>query len=204
MLQTIEIQIFKKFGKAKGGTLFFIENFIKIANAKAIGKTLERLVKKGKIKRLSTGIYYRPRQDPEIGFLVPGIESVAKAIAKRDKARIVPTGIYALNRLGLTSQVPLNIVYLTNGTGRKIKIGTRTIIFKKTTPKNVAAIGEISRLAIQALKVIGKDNASREQIHKIQLLLEKEKRTHLEHDIRLAPEWIRRIMLTSLEDLSCE
>lgn len=200
MLQTIETQILKKIGKARGGTLFFVESFVNIANAKAAGKALERLVKKGELKRLTTGIYYRPEKDPVIGFLTPGIEFVAKAIAKRDKARIVPTGTYALNRLGLSTQVPLNIVYLTDGAGRKIKIGNRTINFKKSTPRNLAAIGEISKLAIQALKTIGQDEVTQEQIEKIQLHLKKEKRTHLEHDIRLAPEWIRKIMLPVLKE----
>lgn len=202
MLQSLEIQILKKIGKARGGTLFFVESFVNIANAKAAGKVLERLVISGKLKRLTTGIYYRPEKDPVIGFLTPGIESVAKAIAKRDKARIVPTGAYAVNRLGLSTQVPLNVVYLTDGAGRKVRIGNRVINFKKTAPKNLAAIGEISKLAIQALKTIGQNNVTQEQIEKIQLLLKKEKRTHLEHDIRLAPEWIRKIMLPVLKELS--
>lgn len=200
MLQSLEIQILNKISKAKGGTLFFVENFVNIANAKAAGKALERLVKKGKIKRLSTGIYYKPEKDPVIGFLTPGIETVAKAIAKRDKARIVPTGTYALNRLGLSTQVPLNVVYLTDGAARKIRVGNRVINFKRTVPRNLAAIGEISKLAIQALKAIGQKEVTQEQIEKIQQLLKKEKRNHLQHDIRLAPEWIRKIMLPVLEE----
>jgi len=202
MLKTLEIQILRKIGKAKGGSLFFNEQFLTFGSNEAVRKALERLVKKEKLKRLSQGIYYKPLEDPVIGKLTPGIESVAKAIAKRDKSRIVPTGIYALNRLGLSTQVPLNVVYLTDGAGRKIKIGNRTINFKKTTPKNVAAIGEISKLAIQALKTIGQNEVTQEQIEKIQLILKKEKRTHLEYDIRLAPEWIRKIMIPVLKEQS--
>lgn len=202
MLQTLEIQILKKIGKARGGTLFFVESFVNIANAKAAGKVLERLVIKGKLKRLTTGIYYRPEIDPVIGYLTPGIEPIAKAIAKRDKARIVPTGTYALNRLGLSTQVPLNVVYLTDGAARKVRIGNRVINFKKTAPRNLAAIGEISKLAIQALKAIGQKKVTEEQIKKIQQLLKKEKPTHLQHDIRLAPEWIRKIMLPVLKEQS--
>jgi hypothetical protein len=200
MLQNLEIQILKKIGKAKGGALFFNEQFLTLGSNEAVRKALERLVKKEKLKRLAQGIYYKPLEDPVIGKLTPGTEAVAKAIAKRDKARIVPTGTYALNRLGLSTQVPLNVIYLTDGAGRKIKIGNRIINFKKTTPRNVAAIGEISKLAIQALKTIGQNEVTQEQIEKIQLLLKKEKRTHLEHDIRLAPEWIRKIMLPVLKE----
>ena len=194
MNDTIELQVITKIKKAKRGALFFTENFLTKGNAKAVNKALERLVKDGELVRVATGIYVRPEKDPIIGIVTPGIEAIAKAIARRDKARIVPTGVYALNRLGLSTQVPMNIVYLTDGTARKIKIGKRTITFKKTTPKNVAAIGEISKLAIQALRSIGKENVTTVEIQKIQELLKKEKPTHLQHDIRLAPEWIRQIM----------
>lgn len=159
-----------------------------------MAKALERLTKQGELVRVARGIYVRPEIDPVIGPITPGIEAVAEAIARRDKARIMPTGAYALNRLGLSTQVPLNVVYLTDGAARKIKIGKRTITFKKATPKNVAAIGEISGLAIQALKSIGKKKVSTDEIMKIQEQLKKEKITHLKHDIRLAPDWIRQIM----------
>ena len=196
---SIENQILNKIKKAKRGTLFFVDNFITIGNAKAVGKALERLVKSGELQRVATGIYFRPEKDPVIGYVTPGIETIAKAIAKRDKARIVPTGVYALNQLGLSTQVPLNVIYLTDGAARKIKIGNRTITFKKTTPKNLAAIGEIDRLVIQALRTIGKDKVTSEEIEKIQQLLKKEKLTYLQQDIRMAPEWIRKIMLPILK-----
>lgn len=204
MQENLEKQILKKFTKAGRGTLFFTENFHSVGNAKAVNKTLERLVDKGELLRVATGIYVRPKKDPVIGVITPGIEDIARAIAKRDRARIVPTGIYALNKLGLSTQVPLNIVYLTDGAARKIKVGKNTITFKKTTPKNVAAVGEISKLVIQALRTIGKDNVTEEEIEKIQNLLKKEKRTRLEQDIRLAPVWIKEIMKPVLENLTNE
>jgi hypothetical protein len=124
---------------------------------------------------------------------------IAKAIAKRDKVRIVPTGIYALNVLGLSTQVPMQIVFLTDGSPRKVRIGNRSITFKKVSPKNVACIGKISGLAIQALKTIGKDNLSEKQKKQIQNLLTKEKPTHLQHDIRLAPVWIKEILKPNID-----
>lgn len=201
MNKTIELHILNKIRKAKRGTLFFPDSFPFAGNPKAIAKALERLVNKGELERVATGIYVRPQTDSIVGKVTPGIEAIAKAIAKRDKARIVPTGIYALNRLGLSTQMPLNIIYLTDGAARKIKIGNRSIIFKKATPKNVAAVGEISGLAIQALRTIGKDKVTEEEIKIIQQLLMKEKPTRLEHDIRLAPAWIREIMKPVLKKL---
>jgi hypothetical protein len=198
MNKSTDIQILTKIKKARGGSLFFIEDFLRFGNSKAIGKALERLVEKGDISRVARGIYARLEVDPILGPVKPGTETIAKAIAKRDKARIVPTGTLALNALGLSTQVPVNVVYLTDGAARKIDLGKRRIIFKKVSPKNLAAIGEISSLAIQALKEIGKDNITEEEKQTILKLLQNENKYRLEHDIRLAPEWIREIMRQAL------
>ena len=194
MILSSDIQILIKIKKAKRGTLFFSSDFIVFGKPDAIRQALQRLVKSGEVDRLAAGVFVRPQKDDIIGKVMPDIEDIAKAIARRDRARIVPTGDFALNRLGLSTQVPMNIVYLTDGTSRKIKIGNYTIVFKKVAPKNVAAIGEISRLAIQALKTIGKKNVTEEEIGHIQTVLQNEKPTHLEYDIRLAPVWIQEIM----------
>lgn len=204
MPETTEYQILSKIKKARRGSVFFIENFLTKNNAESVRKSLERLVKSGELQRVATGIYVRPEKDPVLGFVSPSIETIIRAIAKRDKARIVPTGIYALNRLGLTSQVPMNISYLTDGSARKVKIGKRTIVFKRTSPRNLATQGEISTLAIQALRSIGKDKVSAEEIEKIIQLLKKENNTHLQHDIRLAPEWIRQILKQALPQTTNE
>ena len=97
-------------------------------------------------------------------------------------------------------KIPLNAVFLTDGTARTVEIGKRSILFKKTSPKNLAAIGEISSLVIQALKSIGKDNVTEIITHKVVELLKKEQETRLQHDLSLAPEWIRKIMKLALEN----
>jgi len=194
MAESIEIQILDRIKKAGRGVLFFTDSFMAYGNAKAVSKALQRLVKAGEIERVAVGIYVRPIIDTVIGKVSTSVEDIAKAIARRDRARIVPTGAYALNRLGLSTQVPLKVVFLTDGAARKIKIGNTSITFKKTAPKNVAAVGEISQLAIQALRSIGKEKVSADEIKKIQQVLGKEKKSKLEHDIRLAPAWIREIM----------
>jgi predicted transcriptional regulator of viral defense system len=194
MTESIEIQILDRIKKAGRGVLFFTDSFMAYGNAKAVSKALQRLVKAGEIERVAVGIYVRPVIDTVIGKVSTSVEDIARAIARRDRARIVPTGIYALNRLGLSTQVPLKVVFLTDGAARKIKIGNTSITFKKTAPKNVAAVGKISQLAIQALRSIGKEKVSADEIKKIQQVLGKEKKSKLEHDIRLAPAWIREIM----------
>lgn len=193
-MQSIDDKVIAKIKKAKGGSLFFIEYFISFGTAKAVAKALERMVEANEISRVARGIYSRLEIDPILGPVKPSTEAIAQAIAKRDKARIVPTGELALNALGLSTQVPMNVVYLTDGAARKIDLGRRKIVFKKATPKNLAAIGKISSLVIQALKEIGKDKITESEIKIIIKQLANEEPYRLEHDIRLAPEWIRVIM----------
>ena len=201
MSNTVENKVLIKIKKAKRGTLFFSDNFSASGNAETIRRTLNRLVESGEIDRVASGIFVRPQIDKIIGKIKPRIEDIADAIARRDKAKIVPTGAYALNRLGLSTQVPMKIVYLTDGSARNIKIGNYTISFIRTSPKNVSAIGKISRLAIQALKSIGKEKVSPKEIEHIQNVLMKEKISYLEHDLRVAPTWIKEIIRYSLEKL---
>lgn len=193
-MQSVDDKVIAKIKKAKRGSLFFTEDFLSFGSAKAVAKALERMVEKEEVFRVARGIYARLEKDPILGLLKPSTEAIAQAIAKRDKARIVPTGILALNALGLSTQVPMNVVYLTDGAKRKIDLGKRKILFKNTAPKNLSAIGKISSLVIQALKEIGKDNCTENEIQIILKQLAKEEPYRLEHDIRLAPEWIRVIM----------
>lgn len=198
-MQSVDDEIITKIKKAKKGSLFFVDDFLSFGTAKTVGKALERMVEAGEISRVARGIYARLENHPLLGELTPSTEKIAQAISKRDKARIIPTGVLALNALGLSTQIPMNVVYLTDGSARKIKIGRRNIVFKKTAPKNLAAIGKISSLAIQALKEIGKDHVTENEIEIILQQLSKEEPSRLEHDIKLAPEWIRVIMRKALK-----
>ena len=179
--------------KAKG-TILFPADFTDLGTSEAIRLHLFRLEKEGLIKRISQGIYVRPRESKLLGTLTPSAEEVANSIAKRDRIRCIPTGSYALHALGLSTQVPMKIVLLTDGSSRVIHIGNRTITFKKTTPKFLLAKGKISGLVIQAVKEIGKDNMSPEEEQRILYLLKKESSKNLAHDITLAPVWIQKIM----------
>lgn len=198
MLKSIDDKVFTKIKKAKGGSLFFIDDFLQFGSAKAVGKALERLVEREQLNRVARGIYCRLEKDPILGFVKPDLDRIAQAIAKRDKARIVPTGVLALNALGLSTQIPMNVVYLTDGSARKVEIGKRKITFKKTSPKSLATIGTISTLVIQALREIGKEEVTENDEKLILKHLMKEEKSRLEHDIRFAPEWIRIILRKAL------
>jgi len=176
------------------------DDYVSYGTSKAIQKSLERLADKQLIVRVAQGIYVRPKISKLIGALVPSAEEVAEAIAKRDRIRTVPTGSYALNALGLSTQVPMNIVLLTDGSPREIRVGKRKIKFKKTTPKNLLAKGKISRLVIQALKEIGNGKVTAKEENKIIELLRKEEVKDLKHDIKLAPVWVQKIMMKAIND----
>jgi len=197
---SIDKQILTKAKKAKRGSLFFIDDFLVFTNYKAISKALERLVNKNEIIRIARGIYSLSVIDPILGEIKPSTEDIAKAIAKKERARIIPSGALALNALGLSNQVPMNVVYLTDGSPRKISLGKRTILFKKTSAKNLILRGEISTLVIQALKEIGNGNLTKDEEQIVLNHLRKEEINNLKHDIRFAPEWIRKIMRKVLNE----
>jgi hypothetical protein len=193
-VESVEKKVKSSVLSRKRGALLFPEDFERFGSSEAVRLALHRLEQQSFIKRVAQGIYVRPEIDEFIGELTPTAEEVALAIAKRDRIRIVPTGVYALNALGLSTQMPMKVVFLTDGAPREIKIGKRTIKFKRTTPKNLMAKGKLSRLVIQALKEIGKDRLTVEEESKIISLLKKEDTKHLVHDIQLAPAWIKKIM----------
>ena len=197
-MESIEKQIESHIKRKPLGSIFFPGDFSSFGSSEAVRKALERLEDKKVIFRIAQGIYTRPKKSKLIGEVMPSAEEVAEAIIKRDKVRTVPTGPYALNALGLSTQIPMRIVLLTDGSPREIKIGKRTIKFKKTTPKSLLAQGKISRLVIQALKEIGSGQVTANEESKIIKLLKEEDEKNLIYDIGLAPVWIKKIMSKAL------
>lgn len=200
VVRSIEKQIETAIKRKPKGSLVLAEDFSRYGSSDAIRKALDRLEDKKIILRVAQGIYVFPKINPLIGPITPSAEEVAKAIAKRDRIRIVPAGSYAMNALGLSNQVPTKLVLLTDGSPREIKVGKRSIKFKKTTPKNLLAKGKISQLVIQALKEIGKNQLTPEVENKILELLRSENQRDLRHDIALAPVWIQQILKKALCD----
>lgn len=195
----VEYQITESIKLLQKGTVLFVDDFLDYGNPESVKKALLRLKEKDILVRLAHGIYLFPKIDKELGVLFPSTEDIAKAIARRDKARIVLTGVQALNKLGLSSQVPMKVVYLTDGATRTVKVGKRTISFKKTSPKNLLTKGEISSLVIQALKTIGQKNIASETIKKIYLILKNEQQENIINDAKLAPAWIHKILKQSIQ-----
>lgn len=194
-MASIEDQILVQIKKNEEGTIFLTKDFAQIANANALRVALYRLVKRGVLYRLASGIYVKPKISQLLNQIVlPSLNYIAQAIAKRDKARIIPTGSFAMHALGLSEQIPLTVVYYTDGKARKIKIDNRNITFKKVSPKKLALKGRISKLAVLALTEIGKDSVTKSEEDKIVKLLKDENLEDLRHNLQLAPQWIAEIM----------
>lgn len=111
-------------------TLYMVRDFADLNNDGLVTRALSRLEKEGMLVRISQGIYLYPMRN-RFGILKPSIDDIAVAIAQKDKARIIPSGLTALNKLGLSTQVTMNAVYLTDATAREIKIGNSTIVLKQ-------------------------------------------------------------------------
>lgn len=189
-------QIEKRITSLPEGSIFFINDFLDEFDYETTRKVMQRMKNKNQIMRLSRGIYYLSKKDELLGIIKPSTEQIAEAIAKRDKARILPTGSYALYKLGLSTQIPMNVVYLTDGSARKIQIGKQKITFKKTSPKNFAIEHRLTALIIQALKSLGEQNINNEELDLIkQIIVEANEDDRIMKNIKLAPLWIQKIVL---------
>ncbi|HNT27503.1 MAG TPA: DUF6088 family protein [bacterium] len=180
-------------GKGKG-SLVMPGDLLDLGTRRAIDVALHRLVKKGVLRRLARGIYDLPRTHPELGLLMPSADEVAKALAGRDRTRLQPSGAYAANLLGLSTQVPMKIVFLTDGPSKRVRIGKAEIILKRTTPKNMATAGTISGLIIQALRYLGRNAVDETIIAQLRSKLDTAGKNRLSRDAALAPAWIGVIM----------
>lgn len=190
MLTSIHLKAIRAISRKKQGDLIFPTDFKSIGSQNAIKTTLHRLCKEKIIDRIAQGIYIIPKHDPVLGSIYPSLEEIAYAIARRDKARLMPSGAYALHKLGLSTQVPTKLVFLTDGAPRQIKIGKRTIKFKAAVPKKLITKGEVSSLAIQALLELGPDGFTPDLEMKLKAVLKLEKVSNIKHDAELVPAWV--------------
>lgn len=198
MTNNIVNTIHSKIKNAKTGTLFFSYSFPGFDN-EYVGQILSDLADRNLLHRLSRGVYLKAKET-KYGLVYPPAEKIASAIAERDKARIVATGETALHALGLSTQVPTNTVFLTSGSARVVKIGKRTIRFKRTVPKTFLIKGPQTRLIVQALKAIGEKNMPEFDKSRINsLILQQAEREALPHDLKAMPVWIRRIFTKALK-----
>ena len=165
-----------------------------------VGGTLAGLTQEGLLVKLAQGIYAKPRRS-RFGFVVPSVDKIAQAIAARDNAEVLPSGMTALNVLGLSTQVPMKYSYLTTGSERTIKLENQEIRLKRGVPKNFCYKTKLIALLVQALKALKQQNVGQEEIQTIRSLISKEPdKTTLAKDVDMMPIWMKRIVKPMLLD----
>jgi hypothetical protein len=202
-MDSISQKIVSKIESFERGKIFFTDEFIGMGTDAAIRQTLKRLIESGMILRVAQGIYCYPEIDDVLGLgvIYPSYEKIAEAMAQRSHARIVPSGDYALNVLGLSTQVPMNYVFLTDGPSRHLQVSNgRGITFKRVSPKNLAFTNRLAMLLTSALKSLKKENLTDEQILQINNLLRKENKDAVMADLPLMPAWIRKIVTNAYNE----
>jgi len=176
------------------GWVFTPRSLAALGDPRSIGMALTRLTRKGVIRQLARGLYDYPIDHPTLGRIPPSADAIAKALAARDATRLQPAGAYAANVLGLSEQVPTRIVFLTDGPSRRVKIGKREIVLKRTTPRNMATAGRKTGTIIQALRHIGQRNVDEKTLAIIDRNLTAEDRAQLIKDLPYAPGWIAELL----------
>lgn len=190
MNESINSQIENKIKRSKPGQIILTSDFKDLGTSTAIRKTLSRLVDQKVLVRMGKGVYVVPIQNIIFGEVLPSIEEIAVSLAEKEHVKIMPTGQYALNKIGLSNQVPMKMVFLTNGTKKNINIGKSSIVFQPTTTKKLAMVGSISSLLFLGLEELDLNRLTESELEKITDLLKKEDQNNLKHDLKLAPSRI--------------
>jgi hypothetical protein len=145
----------------------------------------------GKIRRIRRGLYDMPKINEALGGkLSPDIDEAARAIARRQRWKIVPDGAWAANLLGLSTQVPSKIIYLTDGPNNEVPIGRRVIHFKHARPKAMAGLEGKFALVVQALRYLGREGVGPREIDKLRDSLSPAEKRKLVKDARFGVDWI--------------
>ena len=190
-MQTMRDQIVARIKRLGEGKAFSAKDFLDIASRTTIDVTLAELTLSGNIRRIRRGLYDVPKVNPALGGnLSPDIDEAARAIARRQRWKIVPDGAWAANLLGLSTQVPSKIIYLTDGPNHEVPIGRRTIHFKHARPKAMAGLEGKFALVVQALRHLGKDGVGPREIETLRAALTTAEKRKLVKDARFGVDWI--------------
>lgn len=195
MTNSIYEQIKSLIVRSEPGTVFFPDSFASVGSSEGVRLALMRLTNQKIITRVAQGIYCYPKVDKWNGNNVnPTFDEIANSIALRDRVRIIPTGDYVLNVLGLSTQVVANAVFLTDGSSRRISVGNgRGILFKHTAEmRNFAYKSKMMQMIVFAIKEIGSGNVTDKHLEIIREHLSNVTEELFNEDIMLAPAWVRK------------
>lgn len=194
LMNTVPQRILKRIRTKGRGTVFTAKDFLDLGSRAAVDQTLSRLVRKGHIRRLGRGLYDFPRSTARLGTLSPLPDEVAKVLARKTDSRLQLSGARAANALGLSTQVPARIIYLTDGRSRDVRVGNYIISLRQASPRRLAGAGTIAGTVLQALSFIGKDRISDDVVRKLSHALSASDKAALKRHLANGPDWIRPIV----------
>ena len=190
-MQTVRNRMLARIRRSPAGYAFSPKDFLDLGSRGSIDVALSALVETGVIRRVARGVYDRPRFSDILGkWAPPDVHQVAQAFARKHSWRIQAAGAMAANLLGLSTQVPAKVVYITDGPGKTIKVGNTTIQFRKAAPKDLNVKSQKSALVIQALKFLGRNSTDEQVLSHIAGKLSVADRKHLLRDTRFGTDWI--------------
>ncbi|MCF0178247.1 MAG: hypothetical protein HUJ90_06430 [Bacteroidales bacterium] len=192
--QNIKTSIFKQIESSPAHSVFFLSGFQELGSIETVRKVLKEASDEGIVEHLAHGIYVKP-MNSRFGKVPVPLETVALEIAKRDNVQILPTGLTAANMLGLSTQIPLAVSFITTGSSRVINVGHRKINFRHAAPRNFAYQGLTIPLIVQAFRELSEENLGAAEISAVAHYLKKASdKSVLATDINLAPMWVQKIV----------
>ena len=187
--------------KAENGSVFVSTDFTDITDKKTVNMGLIRLADEGLIKKILFGVYYKPEYNELLGETVaPSPNKVAHALARNFGWTIVPCGDTALNLLGLSTQVPSQWVYVSDGAYKEYTFNNTTIKFKRTTNKEISKVSYKTALTIQALKALGKENITEQVISRLKKILTDEEKEKMLAESKSATSWVLELIKIICKD----
>ena len=199
-VMTISQIVEKKYKKTKDKSLLFASDFSDY-NQDYISDLLSVYTRVGKLVRLANGVYLKTTIT-KFGPVYPSPTEIAEAIARRDHAQVLMSGLAAENYFGLSTQVPMKIVFLTNGSARMLTVGNTTIEFKRGVPRNFAFKDKTMATLCLALKSIGNGHVTDEQKTVLKNFLYDYIQEHdIKSDLKLMPQWIQKLFNELIKDI---
>lgn len=185
------------------GKVFSINDFYNLGTKNTIKSILYRLNKENKITRLIEGLYIKPKYSKILKeYSYPDASEIAEKLANKFSWTISPAGDTALNYMGLSTQIPNEYIYISDGPYREYLYRDKKIIFKHTTNRNITSYSKELSILIQAIKALGKDNISKDDIKKLAIFAKKIKENLKEDTLKL-PFWIQEV-LQKIQEINYE
>jgi hypothetical protein len=160
----------------------------------AVRQALARLTKAGKLGRIRRGFYERPRAHPLIGETPTSSMDVAKVILEARNAPWQVSGAYAANLLGLSEQVPGQLVIKTTANVPPVYLGKTQITFQRVAPSSLIGAGTTAGTVIQAVRHLGPKGLEPALIERLRKSLKPSTKRELQKLAPRLPQWMQPVV----------